>query len=309
MNYLFIINPVAGRGAGLVYADKIKDYFKDSTDEVIIEFTKEKNHATELVKYYISFKDYIVFAIGGDGTVNEVANGLAGSKSILCVIPCGTGNDFAKTLYKNFKIENYLNSLVNGQCIFIDFPSVNNRYYLNIASIGFDSEVVDNARRFKKMKFIPSGFSYVISVFYTLFKYRPTNLKISISDKIIEQQCILLACSNGKCYGGGIYITPNAELTDGKFDLCLIRNCSLFKIIRCLPKVVSKTLHEIPEVSYENCSTVSVVSDDNFVLNVDGEIFSTREANFSLIPMGIKVMIPLELATYYNSDYENSIVI
>ncbi len=306
MRYLFIVNPIAGRGKSLVYIDKIKKYFCEEHEEVIIEITNRENHATEIAKSYCTKKDYHVFAIGGDGTINEVINGLVGTGSILSVIPCGTGNDFARSLYNNHTFDDYLTSLINGQSTYIDLAMVNNRYYVNIASIGFDSEVVENARRFKKVRFLPSSLSYMISVVYTLFKFKSTHLKIDINGKIVEKKSILLACANGQCYGGGIYIAPKAKITDGELDICHVENCSLLKIISYIPKVANRTLHEVSEVSYDKCEKITVSSDDTFVLNVDGELFRTNLAEFRIIPNGLNVMIPKELYEDYNINYEPS---
>lgn len=292
MKNLFIINPIAGKGRALNYIDSIKNYFKNSQEEYIIEITKYKNHGTEIAKDYTSKDDYRVFALGGDGTINEVLNGMYNSNSTLCVIPNGTGNDFARTLYKEYNLENILHSLINGQELFIDIAKCNNRYFLNIASVGFDAKVVNNAKLFKKKKFIPNSLSYIISLFYTTFGFSPMNVKIEFDNNIIEDSILLLAACNGKFYGGGIPIAPKANITDGFFDLCLVKSAPFLRLITKIPKSLKGDLSNIEEVNFYNSEKVYIKSEEDLTINIDGEIFFNREVQFEIIKNGLKVMIP-----------------
>lgn len=294
MRYLFIINPIAGKGKGLIYIDKIQQYFKDKDEDFKIELTQHKNHAQEIARDYSQREDYHIFAIGGDGTINEVLNGIIGSNSILSIIPCGTGNDFVKTLYQDFAIENYISQLTEGHSTYIDIAKVNNRHYLNISSVGFDAEVAYNVEKFKRIKFLPGSITYLFSVLYTAFKFKALNLNIHLDGNIINQKTFLLACSNGKCYGGGFFITPEASIFDGKLDVCNIRKVSLIKLLTSIGKALKGNIKNIKEVSYSNCKKVIVSSDKDFSLNVDGELLRTNHAEFQVIPNGIKVMLPLE---------------
>lgn len=294
MKYLFIINPTAGKGRGLKYISIVEEYFKDKPEEYIIKLTEYKDHAKEIANYYSSKNDYHIFAVGGDGTVNEVLNGMVGSNSTLSIIPCGTGNDFVKTLYSNSNLNNSIENHIYGNSSYIDIGKVNDRYYLNIASVGFDAEVVFNARKFKNLKVIPSGFAYLAGVIYTAFKFNSLELNIQIDDLNMKQNTFLLAVSNGKCYGGGIIITPEANITDGKFDICNVRKVGVLKILLSIGKALKGNLKVIKEVSYRKGKTILVSSKKDFSLNVDGELLRTNYAKFQVISEGIKVMLPTE---------------
>ncbi|MEG0771731.1 diacylglycerol kinase family protein [Clostridium sp.] len=307
MRYLFIINPIAGNGKGLTYIDKIQDYFKDKSEEFKIELTEYKNHAEEIAREYSCRNDYHIFAVGGDGTINEVLNGLIGTNSILSIIPCGTGNDFVKTLYQDFDIENYISKLVEGCSTYIDLAKVNNRYYLNISSVGFDAEVAYNVTKFKHIKFLPGSISYLLSVLYTAFKFRALDLEIHLDSKVINQKTFLLASSNGKCYGGGFFITPEASIFDGKLDICNIKEVSLFKLLTSIGKALKGDIKHIKEVSYSKCEKVIISSSNEFTLNVDGELLRTNHADFKIIPKGIKVMLPSDATVPIQAQIQESV--
>lgn len=292
MKNLFIINPVAGKGRSLEYIDKIKNYFDDLQEEYIIEITEYKDHAIEIAKEYTSKDTYRVFAVGGDGTINEVLNGLIGSDSVLCVIPTGTGNDFVRTLYKDKEIEDILDSLISGQEHYIDLAKSNDRYFINIASVGFDAEVVYNARMFKNRRFIPSSFAYILSVIYTAFNFKSINMTIKIGEQYIKESTFLLAACNGKCYGGGVMIAPKADMKDGLLDICVIRRPGLFTLLKSIPKALKGELEDIEEVNYYSGKKIIVEGDREFILNADGELFKQTQAEFELIENGMKVVIP-----------------
>ncbi|WP_461612814.1 diacylglycerol/lipid kinase family protein [Clostridium sp. Marseille-QA1073] len=292
MKNLFIINPVAGKGRSLEYIDKIKNYFDVLQEEYIIEITEYKDHAIEIAKEYTSKDTYRVFAVGGDGTINEVLNGLIGSDSVLCVIPTGTGNDFVRTLYKDKEFEDVLDSLISGQEHYIDLAKSNDRYFINIASVGFDAEVVYNARMFKNRRFIPSSFAYILSVIYTAFNFKSINMSIKIGEQYIKESTFLLAACNGKCYGGGIMIAPKADMKDGLLDICVIRRPGLFTLLKSIPKALKGELEGIEEVNYYSGKKIIVEGDREFILNADGELFRQTQAEFELIENGMKVVIP-----------------
>lgn len=300
MTYLFIINPIAGKGKGLKYINKIEDYFKDKDDEFIIKLTEYKNHAKEIAKEYSSKADYHVFAIGGDGTVNEVLNGIIGTNSTLSIIPCGTGNDFVKTLYHNQEIDDYIEKLSLGQSTYIDIAKVNDSYYLNISSVGFDAEVVYNTKKFKYNRFMPSSLAYLAGVLYTAFIFKAIPLNIKVDNLTICQKTFLLTASNGKCYGGGIFITPEASITDGELDICSISKVSICKLLMSIGKAIKGNIKDIKEVTYYKGKKVLVTSEKEFSLNLDGELLRTMKAEFEIIPKGIKIMLPITASNSFD---------
>lgn len=290
--HLFIINPSAGKGHALEYIPEIHRLFKNSNDEYIIKITEYPGHATKLVKSYIYNEDIFVYSLGGDGTLNEIANAIVNTNSVLGTIPCGTGNDFIRSLISSKNYEDILSKTVNGEIRTIDTAKANDRYFINISSVGFDSEVVSNARLFKKKKFIPSSLSYIISLFYTPFKFKSIPMKIDIDGHIIEEDNLLLAICNGSQYGGGIPISPHSSIYDGKLDVCMVKNCKLTRLLSVLPKALNGNHTNVEEVNFFSGKSINIQSPVNFTLQSDGELFTCSEVSFTLHPKSLRILYP-----------------
>jgi YegS/Rv2252/BmrU family lipid kinase len=296
MNHLFIINPAAGKGKNLKLVPIIEEIFRDKKEEKLyIEITNGTGHATEIARDYSENGEYRIYSVGGDGTLNEVLNGMVNSSSSLAVIPSGTGNDFVKSIYsfaKHDRIEELLLRVINGKEKNVDLCEVNNRYFINIASMGFDAEVAYNTISFKKLPFISGKLAYIIGIIVTVFKYKSYKLTLEIDGKVIRLNALLAAVANGRYYGGGINVTPKAEIDDGLFNICAIEKVSRFKILRLFPKVIKGTHSEIKEVSFYDSSRVKISSEEDIAFNIDGEITKGKEAEFKIIRNGIKIVYP-----------------
>jgi YegS/Rv2252/BmrU family lipid kinase len=295
MNHLFIINPAAGKGKNLKLIPMIEKIFKDKEDQCLIEVTKGIGHATEIAKSHSEKGDYRIYSVGGDGTLNEVLNGMVNSSSSLAVIPSGSGNDFIKSIYnfsKQDKIEDILHKMIKGEEKYIDLCEFNDRYFINIASVGFDAEVAYNSIRLKKLPFIGGKLAYILGIILTVFNYKSYKLSISIDGKIISLDALLVAIANGRYYGGGINVAPKAEINDGLFNICAIEKVGRFKILTLFPKVIKGTHAEIKEVSFYSGSKVRIESDEEIAFNIDGEITKGKEAEFKMIKNGIKIIYP-----------------
>lgn len=292
MKHLFIINPVAGKGKGLGLIKVIEEIFKESKDEYIIEITKYVGHATEIVKSYVKEDRYRIYSVGGDGTLNEVLNGMVGSSSSLAVIPSGTGNDFIRSICDNYKDEDLLKNTIYGEEKEVDLGTVNERYFINISSIGIDAEVVYNARAFKKLPFVKGGLAYILSIFYTVIKFKNNKMSIHIDGKDYSNDILLIAVANGSYYGGGMHVAPKASPFDNLFDICLIRPISRINILRLFPKLIKGVHENIKEVSFYKCKSINIKSENEMSINIDGEVFRIKEAKFDIIPKGVTVVIP-----------------
>ncbi|GIM28349.1 diacylglycerol kinase [Clostridium polyendosporum] len=293
MNHLFIINPAAGKGKGIKYAEVVREYFRHKEDPYYIEFTKGPGDAERIAREYVTTNNYRVYSIGGDGTLNEVLNGIVNSSSSLAVIPSGTGNDFFRNIDASSD-ESLLYRTIKGKEKYIDIGKVNGRYFLSVASAGIDAEVVFNSDRFKKLPLFNGMSTYVAGVFYTLFKYKSFKCKISTDKGDYHKETLLLAVANGKYYGGGMKIAPLAELNDGYLDIYHIDKANPFRIIFLFPKLIKGTHESIKEVTYSKSKKVKINSQESFLLNIDGEIFRTTEAAFDIISDGIKLVFPLK---------------
>ena len=292
MKHLFIINPIAGKGKSLELIPMIKEIFSFRKEEYHIEITTHPGHATEIAKRYVESDDYRVYSVGGDGTLNEVLNGVVGSNSSLAAIPSGSGNDFVKSICNNLSREGILEKSITGKEKLIDVGSVNGKYFINISSVGFDGDVVYHTRKFKKVPGINGSVAYILGVAATLLKYDSYPVNIVMDGNKLTTDALLLAAGNGKYYGGGMMPVPKAELDDGLLDILLVEKVSRAKIIRFFAKFVKGQHASVKEAHFYRCKGLSMKCTKDIVLNIDGELEKVCEASFSIIPGGIKIVIP-----------------
>lgn len=266
---LFILNPTAGGGTASELEDILERSMTSYDLDYEIVLTSRPKEAIELAES--SDREYLI-AVGGDGTINEVAQGIINrGHGILGIIPAGTGNDLSRSLGVPLGLEEALENIINCQPRDLNICKANGEYFLNIASIGFDAEVVANADKIKtKFK---SNLAYLLSVFYTLMKYKRKNVSIEIDGVKSNQSIVLMAIGNGSYYGGGIKIMPQASFDDGYLHSCLIFDASNLTILFLLPTILNGShlkLHKY--VRTIKAKSINIKSDEAMYFNLDGEI-------------------------------------
>lgn len=293
MKHLFIINPVAGKGKPLKFIPDIKKIFSERDEEYVIELTECPGHATEIAKQYSNGENYRIYSVGGDGTLNEVLNGMVHSSNSLAVIPGGSGNDFVRNYFDIKDKSDILISTINGKEKLIDIGRANNKYFINISSIGLDAQVAYNADRLKNLPVISGSAAYIMAVIKTLLNYSGSSLKIEIDHQVIETKCLLVAVANGKYYGGGMMPTPEARIDDGMFDICIIEDMRKLKILKFFPSFMKGHHQGIKGISFYRGKKIHIYSNTDIALNIDGEVEKTRHAEFEIIPQCIRVVLPV----------------
>lgn len=217
-----------------------------------------------------------------------------------------TSNDFVRSIYEKYTIEELLMDLLNGSDEKLDIVQIGTRYFLNIASVGLDAEIVYNASAYKKLSFIKGDMAYVISLFKTILGPKGMRAKVVLDGKeICNEKILLLAAANGAFYGGGIHIVPQAVVNDALLDVCLVRNVRFSKIARVLPKLFKARHGEANEVEMYQVKEVSIEAPEGCKLNIDGEIISTYNVNIRMIPAGITMRLPARNLVQSKKVYSN----
>jgi diacylglycerol kinase (ATP) len=292
MKILFIVNPVAGKGLAKRLVPEIQKKMQSVANASFdIRYTERVGHATDIARCGAKSGYDIIYAVGGDGTVNEVANGLVGTGSALAILPGGSGNDFIRTVDGKVNGDNIIRDTIYGTKKLIDVGIINGRYFINIASVGFDAEVVLETQRFKKFNLSGSA-SYIAGLISTIFTGKSSKVKIKIGDKVIESEILLSAVANGRYYGGGMKPTPDAVFDDGLFDICVIRKLPRIKLLFLFPEFIKGKHAKFKEVSFYKSEKVSIESDDPIAINADGEVWRDKRVNFEIVKNGLYVMIP-----------------
>lgn len=276
MKRIFIVNPNSGGGKALKVVENIKKVCCEENFEYEIYLTKYPGEATKIAKKF-RFSRNIIYSVGGDGTLNEVVNGIIGSKNMLGIIPCGSGNDFFKTLDK-----------IDDPMPLIDVGRVNNKYFINIVSIGIDAEVANNVSLMKKVKLPPSQI-YNASIVYTFFKYKFKNIDVEIDTNKINGKCTILTVCNGQVYGGGYKIAPSASLSDGYFDVYFVDKIYKPFILRVIAMLKKGTHESHKNVHKSKATRVKFKCRYDLVCNVDGEIMIDNKFDIKLIKDGLLI--------------------
>jgi len=274
---LFIINPVAGGGKAKKLLPVIDKYMVKTGKIYDIVLTSRPKEATIISKQAIEKGYTTIVAVGGDGTINEVAIGILESgKGTLGIIPSGTGNDLARTLNIPFDPIEAMDIIIKGNKKQIDIGFVNNNPFLNIASIGLDSEVVKNTEKIKIR--IRSRIAYVIGVLSTLFNFKDKRVQLEIDDVSMDKNIFLIAVGNGKYYGGGLKILPMAIAEDGYFHVCVINKASKIKLLFLFPSIFKgKHIKFRKDVEIFKAKKIKIVTEDKTYLNIDGEIYDNEK--------------------------------
>lgn len=271
--YMLIVNPEAGSGKTMKVLPQIENILRAKKVEYEFHFTQEPMHATELVNE-IGPKFDVIVAVGGDGTINEVINGVPDLKIPLGMIPIGTGNDFARTCCVPYNsIEEAIQILMNHDVKNIDIGEVNGRKFVNVLGMGFEGQVNLFG---KKLQFIKGAFRYILAIGYTLIAYKRMPMKLTLDRKKYEDDIYLVSIGNGWNVGGGLQLTPKAKLDDGLFDVCYVKEISRWRVIKNFSKLTNGRVTELDEIEIYQAKHVKAESTEDIPFHFDGEIFDSK---------------------------------
>ncbi len=289
---LYIVNPVAGGGRGLRTWQVVEKTLAERGLPAEYRLTGKRGEAIALAAEAARGGYDVVVGVGGDGTIQEIVNGLVGADgecpAALGVIPGGTGNDFCKMLGYPQDPLGALRIVLGGQVRRFDLGRANGRYFINIAGVGFDAEVAGFLNQ--RPKRLPGALMYVYGVLAVLTRFRPTRLTIDLGDRTLEQKCLLVSVANGPSHAGGMKMCPDAKPDDGMLDLCVVGDVGRLETLVLLPKVFSgrHTLH--PKVKLYTAKRVRIHSDAPLFVQADGEIFGRIPADVEIVPGALRVI-------------------
>lgn len=283
---------MAGRGptSALNSVSLIEEFCNKRNIKYEIAKTRYKGHATELARQAANslIKYDAIISVGGDGTLLEVANGLMGSDVLLGVLPAGTGNDFARAIGIPSTIKDALSYLTRKRSRLIDVGKLENLFFINVASVGFDAEIIKDIFKFRK--FIPGRLSYYVAALIKFFTFKFKDITINIDGQIIKTKILLVAIANGTHYGGGMMVNPNGDLEDGYLDVIVVNSLPRYKIPLLFHRFVKGTYQDLPYVKTYKCREISIDSHNSLVINADGDLFGSTPAKFTIKPLSLNVI-------------------
>jgi YegS/Rv2252/BmrU family lipid kinase len=301
--WLVIVNPNAGKGKGRKDWNKISGFLTKEKIQFTVNFTENKGHAINLTIKAIRSGFRKIITVGGDGTLNEVLNGVFLNDScpstdmLLSLIPVGTGNDWGRMFGIPLDYEKAVKIISEGKTMMHDVGLVSfhngsekmNRYFINIAGLGFESVVVKKTN-IQKDKGCGGKLIYFYNLLTSLLTYRNTRAEIEIDGEIITANVFSVNIGNGRYCGGGMRQTPDASPDDGLLDVTVINGMGKFEIIRNLKILYDGTILSHPKIKGYRCKNIRIRSDSVIYTEADGESLGHTPAEFSIIPSGINIV-------------------
>ena len=303
MKYLFVVNPVSGkRDAEQKLVPQIREYLRTREADCEIVLTQEPGHATELVRQRAAEGQPLrVMACGGDGTLNEVVAGAVGLEHVAVgIYACGGGNDYIKCLGYDEGAFMDVGLLFEGGERKVDLLKVNDRFCVNIVSVGIDADVAAAVDKYRRIKWLRGPAAYNLGLLECLLKPSGKQLDITADGRADSGKYIIVVAANGRVYGGGYWAAPEAIADDALIDLVVVDNMSLIRMSRIIP-TYKKGLHMvdgavIPQLSdcvhFERVTSLSLSADTPLTINLDGEIMHAQSVDISMMPQALRLIVP-----------------
>ncbi|MFC1958034.1 diacylglycerol/lipid kinase family protein [Chloroflexota bacterium] len=296
-----IVNPMAGASSTHRKWPRISRLLTHIGLSFDYQYTEGIGHAVELTRDAVGDGYSYLVAVGGDGTVNEVANGIlcstADSSTTLGVISTGTGSDFARSAGIPRHYVSACSCLTGSRRVLIDVGVVEymsngqsvRRFFVNAAGIGFDAAAVETTERLPK--YFGGTIPYLVGLLRTLFGYRNQSVVLGIGDRVETGRVLSVLVSNGRYFGGGMDVAPEARLDDNLLDVMVIGDIGKLDLLKSLPMIYKGTHGNHPKVSMERAEKVTVESSERVLVQADGEVLGEGPASFWLMPAALNIAL------------------
>ena len=296
-----IVNPAAGAGKTAKKWPQIMSLLKSLGLDFEHDITEAPGHAIELAKSAVEKGYEMVVSVGGDGTIHEIVNGLheAGGNCNVAVgiVNTGTGADYIRTIGVPRRYKEACQCLLSPNRRTVDLGVVEytkdgqrkKRLFVNFAGIGFDAEVVKaTTEKFKALGDMPS---YLMGLFSTLMSYENRDVSIIVDGEHGERRICTIMLNNGRYGGGGMLPAPNADPSDGFFDLVIIDDITKPDLIMSLPRIYRGTHLTHPKVTLMRAREVEIIPTLTSAVQADGELLGEAPARFSVLPAALNIVI------------------
>jgi YegS/Rv2252/BmrU family lipid kinase len=286
---LFIVNPISGHRDKRKFGEEAAAVLGGGDITYEIVFTERAGHATELASETVGDYD-IVAAVGGDGTLNEVARGLLHSSTAMAVIPCGSGNGLARCLHLPLKTSEAIRLLRDGKVERIDTGTVNGKLFLSVAGIGLDAQTAEDFARDPRRGFIP----YAHYATNNYFHLKPETVRITFDGrKTLTCSPMLVTFANSNQYGYNAVIAPHASLQDGLLDTCILSRPPLPLIPAFVGMLMHGHLDRSRYLTEIQSAHITVERPSAGVVNIDGEpVMMEAVLEVRVVPQSLRVVVP-----------------
>jgi YegS/Rv2252/BmrU family lipid kinase len=288
MPLTLLVNPVSAGGRSLKLLPRIEAALDARRAVFRVEKTRSLEHGAERALLAVESGE-IPVVVSGDGLLGAVGGAMAGSETPLGLIPCGRGNDLARSLGIPTEPEAAVEALLTGHTRTIDVGEANGKRFLGIASIGFDSEC---NRLANETHFLRGNLVYVYSMIRTLIGWKTARFTVAVGEERRRLSGYFVAVANNSVYGGGMYIAPEAELDDGEFDVIAITEVGKLRFLRGLRDVLRGTHVDKEEVTSFRTSRLQLDASRPFPVYADGDHLTDLPVSLRVLPSALSLIVP-----------------
>ena len=286
-NIAFIVNPISGTKAKNRVGKLIRELLDLQQFAPTVVVTEYAGHATQLAQQFAMQEYYAVVAVGGDGTVNEVASGLIGTNTALGIVPNGSGNGFARHLDISTRMNRAIEMLNSSEVIHVDYGMVNDKPFFSTCGVGFDAVV---AEKFSESERGLKG--YVQTIFKDLFKYKPESYQLKGQDIDMTTTAFLVNFANASQWGYDAYIAPKASVQDGWLDVAVVSEFPMVAAAGLALSLFTKNIDEKLHMNTLRTKELTLTRESEGVAHIDGTpITMPAELKVRIVEEGLKVLV------------------
>ena len=285
-----VLNPLAGHAEHIEAVQRARAIWEAHGWRVEWCATKYAGHAVELAREGASAGCDLVVAAGGDGTINEVVNGIAGSRAALATLPYGTGNVWARELKLPLRPEAAALALLEGTAHALDLGQAGERYFLLMAGVGFDAAVARaTPPRLKRRLGI---MAYLVQALTVVRDVRGTRMRIDLDGRPVKGHVLMVVIGNSRLYGGFLQITHHANLTDGLLDIAVLKGQNVRSAPIHLLSILLRRHHFNPDLQYYRAREITIAGVAPLDVHVDGELIGMTPMTFRAVPGALQAWLP-----------------
>jgi YegS/Rv2252/BmrU family lipid kinase len=284
-----IINPISGVGSKEKLPEAIILRCKEKGIACDVAFTNYAGHAKELVMNAIDDQVDCIIAVGGDGTVNEVAQNLLHSDVILGIIPKGSGNGLARALRLPMDVRSAMDVIYSNHKSVIDACKANDYYFFCTCGVGFDAVVSAEFAKEKRR----GSLTYLKDIVESYLEYKPEKYELHINNDTIHEEAFLITCANASQYGNNAYIAPGADIRDGQMDVTILSTFNTLDIGPLAFQLFTKTIDTNSKLKTFRAKEARIIRQQAGVMHIDGDpIIAPNEIKLSVISSAVQVFTP-----------------
>ena len=298
MRHIVLINPASGKSdKTAVLTEQAKKDFAAHGEEFVVLRTEYAGHTREIARRLAETgEDTVIYACGGDGTLGEVADGIANCPTCaLAPVPVGTGNDFIKCFGDGAQaVFSSFSALIAGDTVPIDLLRVGGRICLNIASAGLDAAVCARMPVYKRALPINGSTAYNLSLIHCFFTAVKNRYAFEIDGVYYEPSDYVFAvAANGRYYGGGYKAAPHADMRDGLIDFIRIPSMPRARMLSMVSSYRrGEHFEKYPFITLEHCRSVRYIASDPIPMNLDGEVIAMQNPLVTIEPLALRLVVP-----------------